>query len=94
MTPLVTYVRGRHASSDSMIIVPDGEGKRTAIRNLSTRISPTTTEISQVGSGEGTVCLRVDDKERSDFWMEFNHDVATLEMLLAKAKNTVSETDQ
>jgi len=74
-----------------MIIVPDGEGKRTAIRNLSTRIEPTTTEISLVSACEGTVCLRVDDNARSDFWMEFNLDVATLEMLLAKAKGTVSD---
>lgn len=37
---------------------------------------------------EGSVCLRVEDNKHSDFWMEFNLDIATLERLLARAKST------
>jgi len=91
---LATQVRGRHAASDNMIIVKDENGKQACIRNLSTRISPDTTEVQFSSACEGTVCLRVDDKHRSDFWMEFNLDIPTLERLLSKAKQSLNEREQ
>lgn len=86
---LVTNIRGRHAAPDNQIIVRDANGKITgAINNLSTRISPLTTEVSFMSASGGTVCLRVDDNEHSDFWMEFNLDIPTLKRLLFEAKES------
>lgn len=51
-------------------------------------IDTTTTEIQCMSACEGSVCLRVEDNKHSDFWMEFNLDIATLERLLARAKST------
>lgn len=87
-TVLPVNIRGRHASNESMIVVRNSDGKGEYVRNLNTRIDPSTTELTFLSACEGTVCLRIDDKLRSDFWTEFNLDVATLEWLLAKAKET------
>lgn len=87
--PLVTNIRGRHAASDNQIIVRDGDGKITgAIKNHSTRIDSTTTEVIFSSACGGTVCLRIDDNKHSDFWMELNLDIPTLERLLAEAKES------
>jgi hypothetical protein len=80
MTPLITQIRGRHAASDNMIIV-GGQ----VIKNLSTRVSPDSTQVFLSSACEGTVCLRVEDETHSDFWLEFNLDVPTLERLLRVA---------
>lgn len=84
---LTTHIRGRHASSESLTIV-QSEGKVEAIRNLDTRITPETTEVKLASAYEGTVCLRVDDKKRHDFWIELNLDAATLERLLTLARES------
>lgn len=89
--PLVTNIRGRHAAPDNQIIVRNEAGKITgAMNNLKTRIDPTTTEVAFSSASGGTVCLRLDDNEHSDFWIEFNLDIPTLQMLLAKAKETAT----
>ncbi len=88
--PLVTRIRGRHAASDNMIIVQDeATNKKSVIPNLYTKIDPTTTEVTHSSTCGGTVCLRIDDNKHSDFWIEFNLDILTLERLLAAAKDSV-----
>ncbi len=84
---LESYVRGRHASNENMILVKDENGDQIAIRNLNTRIDSTTTELKFMSVCEGTACLRFEDKKRSDFWIEFNLDVPILERLLSLAKS-------
>lgn len=84
-------IRGRHAAPDNQIIVRDDAGKiRGAINNLKTRIDPSTTEVTFSSASGGTVCLRIDDNEHSDFWMEFNLDIPTLEELLKAAKESAT----
>ncbi len=94
MAPLTTHIRGRHAAPDNLILVTDENGKRSAIENRDTRIHPDATVVHFASACEGTVCLRVEDTKHSDFWIEFNLDIATLKQLLAEAERTVSETGQ
>ena len=94
MTPLQQgdsvglHVRGKHAAHDNVIPVKDDSGKTRYVNNLSTRITPDATEVTFMSACEGTVCLRVDDKTHSDFWLEFNLDIETLERLLSEARAT------
>ena len=85
------HVRGKHAAHDNVIPVKDESGKTRYVNNLSTRIDPTTTSVVFMSAHDGTVCLRLDDNKHSDFWIEFNLDVPTLERLLSEAKSPSPE---
>jgi hypothetical protein len=87
-------VRGRHASQETLRMVTDETGVSSFVRNHSTRIDSKTTTVSFMSSCAGTVCLRVDDIDRLDFWLEFNLDIPTLERLLAEAKMSKDESVQ
>jgi hypothetical protein len=89
--PVGIHVRGKHAAHDNVIPVKDDSGKTRYVNNLSTRIDNSTTSVVFMSACEGTVCLRVDDNKHSDFWLEFNMDVSTLERLLSEAKRSQGE---